>query len=144
MWFNIYTKKVVKRITLQTTQTCTKAFWAAFFWSLAVWPCCFFILACFSAALAWDWIFCCPRAISEEKQEKRVGYCNYVCEVKSSRQLNTNKWWEFLTIFLTFFCLSEIIMEFYVFFTKFFKEFLFGLLNFTCKLIGWSFSGKVK
>lgn len=50
-------------ITLQTAQTWTRAFWAAFFWSVALWPCCFFAFAALSAALAWDWSFCCPLAI---------------------------------------------------------------------------------
>lgn len=50
-------------LTLQTMHTCTKAFCAAFFCSLALCPCCFFTFAAFSAALACDWIFCCPRAI---------------------------------------------------------------------------------
>lgn len=53
----------VGRNTLQTAQTCTRAFCAAFFCSLALCPCCFLTLACFSAALCWDCNFCCPLAI---------------------------------------------------------------------------------
>lgn len=50
-------------LTLHTAQLITNAFCAAFFWSFALCPFCFFILAAFSWALACDWIFWCPRAI---------------------------------------------------------------------------------
>lgn len=50
-------------LTLQTVHACVSAFCAAFFCSLALCPCCFFIFACFSAALACDCAFCWPRAI---------------------------------------------------------------------------------
>lgn len=50
-------------LTLQTAQADLSAAMAAFFWSVAEWPWAFLSLACFSAALAWDWIFWCPRAM---------------------------------------------------------------------------------
>lgn len=46
---------------LQTVQVYIKAALAAAFWSC---PCFFFCPACFLAFFCWDWIFCCPRAIS--------------------------------------------------------------------------------
>jgi len=48
---------------LQTVQRIVRAFAAAAFWSCKLWPCCFFILLCFSWAFAWDCNFCWPRAI---------------------------------------------------------------------------------
>ena len=49
--------------TLHTEQLAFNATWAAFFWSFAECPDCFFSFACFSAAFCCDWIFWCPRAI---------------------------------------------------------------------------------
>lgn len=51
------------QLTLHTKQLITNAFCAAFFWSFALCPACFFILLAFSWAFACDWIFWCPRAI---------------------------------------------------------------------------------
>lgn len=61
-WRTIRVYKL-RLLTLQTTQTWISAFCAAFFCSLALCPCCFFIFACFSAALACDCAFCWPLAI---------------------------------------------------------------------------------
>lgn len=63
---------------LQTVQVYIKAALAAAFWSC---PCFFFCPACFLAFFCWDWIFCCPRAISgpgqscvgETAQRERAG-----------------------------------------------------------------------
>lgn len=62
-WKLLLNVNLTKWHTLQTAQTWTKAFWAAFFWSLALCPCCFLIFAAFSADFCWDWTFCCPLAI---------------------------------------------------------------------------------
>lgn len=59
-------------LTLQTTQTWTKAFCAAFFCSLALCPCCFFIFASFSAALACDCTFCWPLAMMPAVEKKNA------------------------------------------------------------------------
>lgn len=67
---NLQTTKI---LTLHTLHTWTSAFCAAFFWSLALCPCCFFSFALFSAALAWDCIFCCPRAILKKKSSQISG-----------------------------------------------------------------------
>jgi len=55
------------RLTLQTEQEALRATAAAFFWVLALWPCCFFSLAAFSCAFCCDWIFWCPRAIAGKR-----------------------------------------------------------------------------
>lgn len=43
-----------KMLTLQMEQLITNAFWAAFFCSVALWPCCFFAFAVFSSVFACD------------------------------------------------------------------------------------------
>lgn len=75
------------KFTLQTAQTCTNAFWAAFFCVLALWPCCFLAFAAFSAAFCWDCSFCWPRAIIKNY---RIWKIEYVCSltVKSNKHIS--------------------------------------------------------
>lgn len=63
-WLNLVKSMLRQQtLTLQIVQAWVRAFCAAFFCSLALCPCCFFIFACFSAAFACDCTFCWPLAM---------------------------------------------------------------------------------